>query len=63
MGVASKFSVSTHEISCCGVGFSPDSTHLAVGDLTGNLYLYNCVEDVYRSMEMWNVRVQLLMPM
>ena len=53
--VSSTYKVHTHEISCCGVGFSPDSTYLAVGDLVGNVYLYGCHIDLSVPLEMWNV--------
>lgn len=53
--VTATHQVSTHEISCCGVSFSPSSSLLSVGDLAGNVYLYSCSEDMYIPLEMWNV--------
>ena len=55
--VTSNHTLSTHEISCCGVGLSPDSALVAVGDLAGNVYLYSCEEGgPVWPLEMWNVR-------
>jgi len=31
----------TQTISCCGLAFSPDLTSVAVGDLTGNAWIYH----------------------
>ena len=54
--VTTEYSISSHEISCCGVGLSPDSSLVAVGDLTGNVYLYSCDEGGPQwPLEMWNV--------
>ena len=49
--------LSTHEISCCGVGISPDSCHICVGDLAGNVYLYGLGKSS-APLEMWNVSTE-----
>ena len=55
--VSTPHSVSTHEISCCGVAVSPDSSLVAVGDLAGNVYLYSTEQaGPVWPLEMWNVR-------
>ena len=34
----------TQEISCCGLAISPDLTKVAVGDMTGNVWIYRLGE-------------------
>ncbi len=37
--VATSHVVNSHEISCCGVDFSPSGRSLASGDLVGNVWV------------------------